>query len=296
MESINPLVIRIRRKILHQNLNVLVVIVGQTGAGKSWSGIGLAGRIDPTFYENIKDRVVFTVKQFKELLSSEKLKKGNAIVFDEIGISYGARHWQSYQNITMGEILQTMRYKNLCLIMTVPSLDFVDITARRLLHFYIECKSVNQEERLNIFRPFEAELQPRISKTYFKNIHYVGVDGITAILALIEQTSPPREVTDIYEAMAQEYKDSIIAKKLGHEEKTKDQYKNYIETIKISPDDYTSLIQGKIRFNSKLISAKFGISDSKAEKIKALVEKEMSPNAVEKIDESKPVVKRYSFT
>jgi predicted Zn-ribbon and HTH transcriptional regulator len=135
----NPIVESIRTRILKRNKNWLGIVVGDTGSGKSFSAIRLAQAIDPGF---TIDRVVFNPNDFIALIRSD-LPRGSAIVFDEAGVGMPSREWYSIQNKVLGYVLQTFRYKNYAVIFTVPSIDFVDVQARKLFHAYIETCGIN---------------------------------------------------------------------------------------------------------------------------------------------------------
>ena len=139
----NPLIQQIRSRLLKQNKNWLAVVCGETGSGKSYSAIKIAAAIDDSFSI---EKIVFNADDLIKLLQGN-YPPGTAIVFDEAGVGLPAREWYSIQNKILGYVLQTFRYKNYAVIFTVPSIDFIDIQARKLFHAYIETCGISRKNK-----------------------------------------------------------------------------------------------------------------------------------------------------
>lgn len=76
--------------------------------------------------------VVFTVNEFYEAL--ERLRNNCFLVFDEAGLGFSHREFQSAINKMLGMTFQTFRYKYINVIFTLPKLGFMDTVGRSLLH------------------------------------------------------------------------------------------------------------------------------------------------------------------
>lgn len=169
----NPrLIRRWRYRIVRRNKNLLMIICGQTGSGKSYCALVIAKLINPNF--DVKIHVVFTIEQFMELLNSGKLKKGDVIVWDEAGVGIPAREWYTISNKAINYVLQTFRHLNLCVIFTVPSYDYIDKQTRLLFHVYIETVRIDYEEQVVIVKIFENTFNPRMGKSYRKYYWFKG--------------------------------------------------------------------------------------------------------------------------
>jgi len=146
-EFTNPFYAAVHERIYKRNQNTLILIVGSPGTGKSLLALRLAEQLDPTFtHENVRDRVVVKADQFSKLIANEddsKLQKGAVFIVDEMGASVGNRSWYSVGNRMVSIILQTFRYRQLIMIMTVPNMSFIDVSARKLVDFLIETKKVD---------------------------------------------------------------------------------------------------------------------------------------------------------
>lgn len=120
-------------RIWRDNRNFIICIVGEAGSGKSYTALSLAEMIDAKFSI---DKVVYKPREFFETL--DKCKKGDVVVFDEAGVGIPARDWQTIQNKMLSYVLQTFRHRNIGLIMTTPSMNFIDKQIRILTHYVIK--------------------------------------------------------------------------------------------------------------------------------------------------------------
>lgn len=161
-----------RNRILYYNRNLLIIICGATGTGKSFSALTIAKLIDPTF--TVLGRVVFTVEDFMELLNSGRLKRGSVVVWDEAGVGIPSREWYSISNKAINYVLQTFRHLNLCVIFTTPSFDYIDKQTRLLFHVYMETLKVDRDKQRVIAKVMENQFNPAMGKEYRK---YFWCDG-----------------------------------------------------------------------------------------------------------------------
>ena len=119
---------------VYMNQNYILLLVGQVGSGKSYSGMALAEDIDPYFNVN---RIVFHPSEFIELLD-QGLPKGSVIMWEEVGVSLSSRDWYKEQNKIISSLFETFRRHNLILIMTVPFVKFIDSRIRSMIHGFAE--------------------------------------------------------------------------------------------------------------------------------------------------------------
>lgn len=152
------------RRLHRLDQNILLIVCGQTGSCKSGSAIKIATMVDPKF--NL-DRIVFKADEFVKLASSN-LPKGSVIIWDEIGVEHDSRDYYTTKNKLIKYVMQTFRYKNFMLIMTVPDLKSVDIGTRRLLHCYLEMHGPLSDRKMAAGMIRFVQVNPRSGKEYFK--------------------------------------------------------------------------------------------------------------------------------
>ena len=166
----------VHERIFSRNQNFLGLIVGQTGSGKSYAGLSIAEMLDPEFDVS---RVIFDLDKLLEYISqSPPLPKGSVILIDEFGVVMGNRDWQSEQNKNLSKILQTVRYKNYYFIFTVPSMSFIDTSARKLIHYVFKTQKIVKRDRECVLRPYKIELDSLDTKGEpYKRFMHISVNG-----------------------------------------------------------------------------------------------------------------------
>lgn len=125
-------------KRIRNNQNVIGAVCGETGSGKSWTALKIGEMVSPNFSI---DSVAFSTKEFLECFDSHS--PGDLIVFDE-GQEFGARRSMSKKNVEMSDILTMLRFTQVNVLFTVPNIRQVDISLRRLMHLYLDVRTVDR--------------------------------------------------------------------------------------------------------------------------------------------------------
>lgn len=189
------------RKIHKENANYLCAIVGPPNSGKTWAGLRHAEHIDPSF--NV-DRIIFTPADFLKIVADDKyLKRGDFILFDEVGVGISKRQWYSFANRAIFAVLQSFRFRGLGVIFTVPSLSYVDKNIQPLLHITFEM--ITKDIGLGIseakpkFWKYDA-ITGKIYRPYPRKV--VKEQGYNMIKKLTSKKfrMPSKELRDAYEA------------------------------------------------------------------------------------------------
>ena len=132
-----------------QNKNFLFIISGQTGSGKSWSGLSIGEMVNKDFDVG---RVVFRGKELMVLINSKApKKKGTFILWDEAGIDLSNRNWQANANRMINFLMQTFRHRCFVLCFTAPYSDFIDKSTRKLFHAEFRTISIDFKKRKTIW-------------------------------------------------------------------------------------------------------------------------------------------------
>jgi len=130
---------RAREKIENEDAQVLGIIWGNVGCGKSLLAQKLAFAVDPTLSI---DRVCFDKNEFVEAVIHSKKK---AIIADE-GISmFFSRAAMTKDARLMQELMAQIRQKNLMVLICVPNLLTVDSLILDAANFVIRCWEEKKE-------------------------------------------------------------------------------------------------------------------------------------------------------
>ena len=123
------------RKRISRNQDLLCLVVGPRGSGKSYSALELAHSFDGTF---TVDRVFFSVADFVDLLVNGNLQRGQAVILDDAGLFMNSRSWREIGNQLMSIVSQSFRYRGLLTFITVPQADFIDRQSRNMANLLME--------------------------------------------------------------------------------------------------------------------------------------------------------------
>lgn len=275
----NLIIDSIKYRINVLNRNWLGIICGESGSGKSYSALKLSELIDPEF--NI-DRVIFTPEEFFEILNSGKLHKGNALIWDEVGVGLPAREFYTITNKDVNYILQSFRKDNLAVIFTTPGISFVDVQARRLFHALIETLFILYDENCVVAKYLEIQYNPRYDKIYMK---YPRIENNGRIITIktLNIGKPSEKLADAYEEKAKEYKDRLKKEKqkeILFEKRRKGGKRintdEMVEEVESNLKRFQTEYRGRIFIDPYLIMEKFNVGYDSARKIRAGVERKIT--------------------
>jgi len=265
---------RMHNRINRRNKNLLIAFLGETGSGKSWSGLKLAEKLDPTF--DI-DRVVFTPAQFMHVLNNPRkyrLKKGSVIVWDETGVNFGARDFFKEENKNISKVLQTFRHKNLGLILTVPHKSFIDTHARKLLHYEFITLRINEETKEVETKCFQIQVNPTY-KSYSKYPKKIGDKGAGKV-SRIHLGKPSPKLIKRYEAKKEAFT-KMLNKSIESQFKSREKIavskffdiKEAIKYVSKNPKDFLKEYRGKQIVDKHKVSLHFNVGDVLSKRVVA---------------------------
>ena len=199
-----------------KNKNVIIVINGATGSGKSYAGIQLGYLISEMFGSNfnIKENVGF---EFKDLLKKSMMEKnkakGTVFLFEEVGAFGGgasSREWQSKANKFFFSFMQTARHRNQILIFTCPNFANLDAGARQLVHVNLNTIGIDFKTNISYLKPYFLQINTRTGKTYFKYMRFKSDNNsFWTRLKDIRLGLPKKEVLDEYEKTKTNFTDNL---------------------------------------------------------------------------------------
>lgn len=117
---------------VHNSKNLLNIITGETGIGKSYWALRKGEQLDPEF--NVS-RVCFLPEQFQRAVEAlSKTGQPGLIVFDEPQVSLSHRNWQSSVNKMLTWFIQSSRFLRVSVFFCLPSASLIDKSVRRICH------------------------------------------------------------------------------------------------------------------------------------------------------------------
>jgi len=125
------------KKIIKKDWDMIFLVDGAEGSGKSVMTMQMAYYCDPTL---TLDRIAFTPNEFREAIL--KAEKFQAVIYDEAYSGLSSRAAMSLINRTLIKMLAEIRQKNLYVFVVMPSFFDVDKyvalwRSRALIHVYL---------------------------------------------------------------------------------------------------------------------------------------------------------------
>ncbi|PYB68147.1 hypothetical protein DMB44_05350 [Thermoplasma sp. Kam2015] len=188
-----------QRRIEKRPINV--VFIGQPGSGKSYGALSLAYLVDRNF---TVDNVVFSIPEFLKILNSRP-PPGTVIVFDEAGQGIDSQEWQSKELILFGKVSETMRYRNLIVFYTVPSLPSITKRSRELIQLVLEATRVRGTFKPFLLSPSPDKNDPRSWFKYPVIVRHYREGIVKEIKKRIVLPMPPAYLSSAYEAKKDAY-------------------------------------------------------------------------------------------
>lgn len=211
-----------RHRMMKKNKNVQQTFVGETGSGKTYSAGSFTGLVDPSFFDDM-ERIVFNAKDFMHEFQS--MRKGEGLVFEEAGVELAARNFQSKINKAIGYVNQTFRHRNLCVTYTVPSMKFVELQVRDLLHAIVSMQWIDDDAEVAYGDVWKIKHDPVDGVSRRGYYEYISKGGQRGVIDRAGFSLPPQKWIAEYEKMKLDYTTELyqkIERELTEEGKTKD--------------------------------------------------------------------------
>lgn len=226
-EKKKPILIQyIKDRIENKNKSFVMIFVGATGSGKSYSALKLAEILDDTFDIS---RVCFKAKEFMNTINqlvqrseNGEIIKGKVVMWDEFGVEHNAREFMTISNRVINYFFQTSRHLNLIVLMSVPLLSFIDSATRKLCHAVGEMQGINSREKTASVKVKMLQTNVMTGKEYPKYLRYRKKNR-GFVNKRIKFHLPSKELLEAYEKKKKEFttqlNKEIMNKLLKTEEK-----------------------------------------------------------------------------
>jgi hypothetical protein len=194
------------QKRLSENRNLNLLITGKVGGGKSYAGLSIGHFIDPKFTLN---NVVFSVTDLYKLLDKNPPEPGSVVLLDEAGIDASNLESMSTTSKALGTLLQTTRYLKLCMILTVPNVNFIVKQSRLLADFLLKHEEGQEVGEFSILEPMESEDSKDVEFIPYRTQNR---NGREQIIESVSFPLPPAFLTNEYEGIRKSVMESVRAK------------------------------------------------------------------------------------
>lgn len=228
-------------RIFLSNKNALIVIVGQTGSSKSYSGLGflvawtlyLHGKLSSD--EEMIRHVKFRAVDFMKDMEKRELPIGDGWMWDEAGVDAGNQDYATLKNKVISWYAQTCRSQRQLVIFTLPAMSMLTPQVRKLLHYYWETNGIDYGKKVSYIKPFQMQYNTRMDKIYYHKFSYTTKEEF---IEVIDEMGIPiiyDSLRKLYEEKKEEFRIDLnkeIYTILKVIDKDKDTFLNKPEEIK----------------------------------------------------------------
>lgn len=209
--SLHPLVQYAADRI-KKNQNLLCVITGGTGSGKSYAAISLAFATNKANGVNKDPKVFYDLDEFIEMLKTGKHEPGQSIVIDEAGLMAGSRNFMTKANKIISMISQSFRFMRLVTFFCVPDISFVDVHVRKLVHCWLITEGIDYKRNICYLSPKLMKSNQYTGKVLPSSFYVRNHKGEVQRMSKVGVCKPPELFIKKYESQKEQYIKAILAK------------------------------------------------------------------------------------
>lgn len=255
--------------------NVVWVVVGDTGDGKSYASLRLGEVLDPNFSIN---NVASNIVEFMQH-ATEDHPRGTVTVLEEASVEASSYDWHDDSNRIFAKLLDTWRHQNRMAIINLPNFKSLEKGARRRTKGIVKMQHA---------APWRDYSQAKFYDAKYGNIEdrfttpFPVIDGKQR--KYIRFNMPSEQLREAYEAQKKEYTGELNADMLEtlldaqEEEEAEDKSAKDIadEILRENlGEQYIKEYNGRKSINQDLIEVDFDIGARKGGKVKAKLEQKL---------------------
>lgn len=297
------------RKIRWDNQHLPMVIVGRPGSGKSYLSMYLALMFNAKFTP--KESVVFSAGDFANIVQRRDLPKGFVIIIDDSGLTAGSTDAMTKEVKAISKIMQSIRSRNLIIILNLPNFFLLAKNVRTLLEYYFEPVKINKEQkichakvRLLKINPLSGDVY-RYSPIRIEKIkHWTGYNQTRKIkVTTLAFPKIPDEIAKEYEQLKEEkmHEFNVKQSKTLNTDKRQDRLEKIqlaadklkLDVSPFTMDNEINLIKVALEFNlgsEQAAKKAVELAGFKPEKGRRVVYKRFASGGVRELAREKPVV------
>ena len=220
---------------------VVILCTGDSGEGKSYTGIKILEIVNNYFgvntLDHLEDCIVYTPLEYSRKISAmlhdPKLKDCHCMLLDEARELVSSHLWYSFVNQAIADVNALHRtVKPLVFVVVVQFIKDIDPATRRTIQYYLNCIRPLNGKHVTVFisRLWKDERDldnPRIKRRGLRGYFYTGrlTNEETGDLekgrkmtkfypTYLQVTLPQKEVYKVYEKINYERKSEILKRKL----------------------------------------------------------------------------------
>jgi len=245
---------------LSTDKNVLGLVTGHTGRGKTCWAIKVASTMDPTFNAQ---QIVFNYAQFREAI--ENSHEQAWIVWDEPNKGLSHRDWYLDINKAITTYLQTFRFRHKNILFALPKASLIDKSARVVCLF----EAIMQKEGL--------------AKVYqYEHNHFSGPEIYKWKRGEVQTVMPEHGLMkEYFHRREQFHKEEFPEEEIRQSEERSKGWKRVYDLVKETPEKFRVQDprnpQDPGRLSARKISALLDCSDNTARKVVTKIEFESQP-------------------
>jgi len=197
---------------VRKNKHNIISAVGKPGSGKTYGMIDFAIKCQKAINGKdweVTEKLALSAQEFYKLV--DIAKTGDVIIFDEIGAMTGmnSRKAMSSENIALSSLFQTIRSRNLIIIITTPNFGYIDKSLRELIDFNLTAEAIDYTNNLCKFKIQQLQVNEIKAKIYYHFPRVFIPNKGVFLMPHIYTELPPKEQTDAYEKMKFKYQDKL---------------------------------------------------------------------------------------
>jgi len=182
------------------NKNVLGVCSGATGSGKSYQDLR---RAELWYQYRFKEpfppeNICFSIGHLMRRLRDGGLRKGELLIFEEAGASFGSLDFHNKVQKVFGYVLQSFRSLNIGVLFNLPYLTMMNKTGRTLIHYHFQTTTINPITKVSKCKPFFRQVNQSTGKIYEKYLR-VRVNGKPRKVIRLNWNIPSESLRNSYE-------------------------------------------------------------------------------------------------